>query len=185
VAVRTRELVLPANVLSLARIPLAAFFALAVAAGRPWWAMGALMTAGGTDVADGWCARRLHQETGTGRVVDPLADKIFFATAALALVLSRRLAACGALLLATRELVQLMLGTRLALERRLVKTSEETPSTVAGKMTTVLQAMAVGASLVWTEARAPLVVATAVCGTVAAAEYWAAARARVRAVGDE
>jgi cardiolipin synthase len=164
-------------VLSLARIPLAAFFAVAVASGRPWWAVGALVAAGVSDVADGWCARRLHQETGTGRVVDPLADKVFFVTAALTLVLSGRLAVWGALLLATREIVQLLLGARLALQGRLVATGEATPSSVAGKMTTVLQGLAVGASLVWTEARAPLVVATAVCGTVAAAEYCVAVSA--------
>lgn len=173
--VRPRELVLPPNVLSLARIPLAAIFAVAALDGDAELSLGVLILAGATDVADGWCARRLGQVTATGRVVDPAADKIFFLTAAVALVAAGRLAPLAALVLATREIVQAVLGTALALRGRLLATGAATPSSPAGKMTTLLQASALAAALVWPDARDPLVVAAAVCGAAAAADYWISA----------
>jgi CDP-diacylglycerol--glycerol-3-phosphate 3-phosphatidyltransferase len=38
-----------------------------------------------TDYFDGWTARRLHQETEAGRILDPLADKICAGTVAIVL----------------------------------------------------------------------------------------------------
>jgi CDP-diacylglycerol--glycerol-3-phosphate 3-phosphatidyltransferase/cardiolipin synthase len=173
--VSTRELVLPPNVLSLARIPLAVIFALAVTSGRSAAAVVTLAVAGATDVADGWSARHLRQETATGRVVDPAADKIFFLTAAVTTVVAGRLTVLAACLLATREILQVVLGAVLAVRGRLLAAGAATPSNPVGKMTTVLQGLAIAAALVLPDARDPLVVAAAVCGAVAAAEYWVSA----------
>jgi cardiolipin synthase (CMP-forming) len=170
----TRELVLPPNVLSLARIPLAAAFAVAVGTGRAGAALAMLLLAGATDVADGWYARHFHQETATGRVVDPLADKLFFATAAVALVASGRLSVLAALLVATREIAQVVLAASLALRRSLLRVGTGTPSRLLGKVTTALQAATAAAALLWPAVRLPLVAGTAVCGAAAAADYWLA-----------
>jgi cardiolipin synthase len=171
-AVNSRELVLPANVLSLARIPLAVAFAVAVCARRDSVALAVLLLAGATDVADGWCARHLKQETVTGRVVDPLADKLFFATAAVALVAAGRLAVLGVFLLATREIAQLALAATLAIRGRLLRIGSTTHSRAFGKITTTLQAATAAAALVWPVAGPPLIAGTAVCGAAAAVDYW-------------
>ena len=43
------------------------------------------MTAGVTDLLDGYCARLYHQETELGRILDPIADKILLFSTLLAL----------------------------------------------------------------------------------------------------
>ncbi len=170
-----RELIFPANVLSLVRIPLAAAFAVAVAAERQVLALVILLVAAATDVADGWCARRLGQETVTGRVVDPLADKIFFVTAAVALVATGRLTVLAVLLLATREIAQIFLAVTLALRGKLVRTGTESHSHVLGKLTTALQASTAAVALLWPPAEPPFIAGTAVCGAAAAVDYWRSA----------
>jgi hypothetical protein len=70
-----RDLGSAAGVLTLLRLPLAAAFA--AVASRPLWAMLVLLAAGVSDVLDGWCARRFHQQTRTGAVADAVMDKVF------------------------------------------------------------------------------------------------------------
>ncbi len=137
-AIRPRELVLPSNVLSLARIPLAAGFAVGVASGRLWIATAILLVSCATDVADGWFARRLKQETATGRVLDPLSDKLFFLTAAVALVATGRLSVVAVLMLSTREIAQLALAATLAARGRLIRTGTAARAHFLGKLTTTL-----------------------------------------------
>ncbi len=169
-----RELVLAPNILSLARVPLAALFAFEVGSGHERLALATLASAAATDVADGYWARRFHQETSVGRIVDPTADKIFLITAVVALARAGRLSPVALVLLGTREIVQLALAAVLATRGTLLRTSASTPSSPAGKLTTVLQAAAATAALVLPDARRPLVVAAAICGLVAGIEYWAA-----------
>jgi CDP-diacylglycerol--glycerol-3-phosphate 3-phosphatidyltransferase/cardiolipin synthase len=167
-----RDLVLPSNVLSLARIPLAAGFAVGVAAGQVVVATVMLALACATDVADGWFARHFRQETATGRVVDPLADKLFFATAAVALLASGRLGVLAVVLLSTREIAQLVLAATLAVRRRLFRTGTGARARALGKLTTTLQAATAAAALLWPVARPPLVAGTALFGAAAAVDYW-------------
>jgi CDP-diacylglycerol--glycerol-3-phosphate 3-phosphatidyltransferase/cardiolipin synthase len=167
-----RDLVLPPNVLSLARIPLAAGFAVGVATGQVGLATAILALACATDVADGWFARHFRQETATGRVVDPLSDKLFFLTAAVALVASGRLGVLAVLLLATREIAQLVLAATLAVRRRLLRTGTAVHARALGKLTTTLQAATAAAALLWPVARPPLVAGTALFGAAAAVDYW-------------
>jgi cardiolipin synthase len=170
----SRELVLAPNLLSFSRVPLAVVFAFEVGAGHERLALATLAVAAATDVADGYWARRFHQETAIGRVLDPAADKIFFVTAVIALVRAERLAPVALLLLGTREIVQLMIATVLTARGALVSASAATPASAAGKLTTTLQTAAVAAALVWLDARGPFVIAAAVCGLVAGADYWVA-----------
>jgi CDP-diacylglycerol--glycerol-3-phosphate 3-phosphatidyltransferase len=51
------------------------------------WAAGVIFLATGTDFLDGFVARRLHQVSEMGKIVDPLADKIAVGTLALFLVI--------------------------------------------------------------------------------------------------
>lgn len=57
-----------------------------------------------TDYLDGYLARKWHQETELGKVLDPVADKVFVAGPLIALVAINRLYFYWAVLLISREL---------------------------------------------------------------------------------
>ena len=48
-----------------------------------------MLVAGVTDLLDGWVARRLGQTSRLGRVLDPLADKLFIGSVCVGLVVLR------------------------------------------------------------------------------------------------
>ncbi|MBX3272610.1 MAG: CDP-alcohol phosphatidyltransferase family protein [Sandaracinaceae bacterium] len=94
---RRERSILLANGLSLSRVPLAA--ALWIAPDVPAWTLSIIAVAGVTDVLDGWVVRRARREAwaggdpgayaahvARGEVIDGLADKIFVASAVLALL---------------------------------------------------------------------------------------------------
>ncbi len=66
------------NAVSLSRLVLAAAFLLA---GSPWQRVALIAVAGLTDFFDGWIARRQHQESRLGALIDPIADRAFVITA--------------------------------------------------------------------------------------------------------
>lgn len=63
-----------------------------------------------TDLADGWIARRFHQITNLGKVLDPLADKITQLTLMLCLVGRYPVLRPVVALLVVKELLQLGMG---------------------------------------------------------------------------
>jgi phosphatidylglycerophosphate synthase len=169
--IRLRDALLPPGLLSLARFPLALAFPLAWP--KPELAAGVVVAAAVTDVLDGLVARKLHQETETGALLDPLMDKTFVLGVAATLIAARVVTPVEAVLLATREVVELplvayVMAYRVPGERR---------ANVAGKLTTVLQFLAVGAVLIHVDSplRATAIAATAIAGAVAGITYWARA----------
>ena len=85
-----REFLTPSNLLSVTRALLIIPFALVMLLpDQPlrWWGAAIVILAMATDKFDGVLARKYHQETELGRILDPLADKI--GVAAVALVLLR------------------------------------------------------------------------------------------------
>ena len=99
---QARDLMRVPGLLSLSRMPLATAFPFAVI--RPVLAFCILIGAGLTDVLDGWYARRFHQVTATGAVLDAVTDKLFVLTVAITLVVTGQLTASSVLLLSTREI---------------------------------------------------------------------------------
>jgi phosphatidylglycerophosphate synthase len=79
------------NGLSFARMLLAAPAAMAIARGDPSTGILYVGIAFATDVADGALARALNQITEAGKIIDPLADKVFVGACAVALVSIGRL----------------------------------------------------------------------------------------------
>jgi CDP-diacylglycerol---glycerol-3-phosphate 3-phosphatidyltransferase len=51
-----------------------------------WWGSGLFLAAALTDLLDGYLARRRHQVTTLGRLLDPIADKLLISSALVSLV---------------------------------------------------------------------------------------------------
>lgn len=168
---RLRDLLLVPNLLSAARIPLALAFPLAV--GRTGLTLAVLALAATTDVVDGWLARRFDQATPVGALVDGVADKVFGVSVLSSLVGAGMLSPAAALLLATRELGELPLALRVLLSRRARLAEVDRRANALGKAATALEVVTVVAIVLDAPARAPLLGATAACGLLAAATYWA------------
>lgn len=83
------------------------------------WAVGLLFLAGATDLLDGWLARNRHAVTPSGKVVDPLADKILIGGLLLYLVLERGFPIWLVALVLARD-VGLVLGAGLFYRRQRV-----------------------------------------------------------------
>jgi phosphatidylglycerophosphate synthase len=155
------------GLISLARLPLA--LAVPWAIQEPGWALALVAGAGASDMLDGWCARRLHAVTPTGAVLDAVMDKAFVLSVLLSLVARGALAPTDAALLAARDLAELPLLARVAIERRLL---EPRRPNRWGKLATVFQFGAVAAILAGAPRRELLIVPAALCGGFAAATYW-------------
>ncbi|GAA1736208.1 CDP-alcohol phosphatidyltransferase family protein [Isoptericola hypogeus] len=65
------------NLVSLVRLALVPVFAVLIVVGQDMWALAVLAFSGFTDWLDGVLARRLHQVTKLGQVLDPAADRLF------------------------------------------------------------------------------------------------------------
>src|SRR5262245_56672760 len=115
-SISARELAIPPNLLSLARLPLAALFPLVADRLAP--ALAILFAAGVTDVLDGWLARRSGMVTTTGAIVDPLADKVFALAVVGTLLAQGRLPLWGVPALLAREILEVPLALWIALARR-------------------------------------------------------------------
>jgi CDP-diacylglycerol--glycerol-3-phosphate 3-phosphatidyltransferase/cardiolipin synthase len=164
------DLVRVPGLISLSRLPLAALFPLTV--GRRRWAMGVLAVAGATDLLDGWYARRFHQQTSTGALIDGATDKVFVFTVIASLAISGSISAIEIALLATRDLGELVLGLRLAADRRQRRRLKVPAANTGGKVATTLQYAAVAASILESRLRSVLVGAAAITGVLASASYW-------------
>ena len=83
----TRVLTIP-NVISVVRlagVPL--FLWLVLGPEEDGWALGVLMLSGVTDWLDGYLARRLHQTSKLGQVLDPVADRLYILAVVIGLFL--------------------------------------------------------------------------------------------------
>src|SRR5690348_12505297 len=113
---RARDLVRVPGLLSLSRVPLALAFPFALE--RAPLALAILAAAALSDVLDGWYARRFGQVTPTGAAVDPVTDKLFVLTVAVALVVGDRLSITDVLIMSTREIAELPLVVWIAASSR-------------------------------------------------------------------
>jgi len=97
--------------------------------------LGFAILAGLTDLLDGWLARRYHVESDFGKLMDPLADKIFMTTAFIMLVGKGLLPGWVAVAVLSREF--LVTGLRLLATNK----GEVIPADRTGKLKTFLQMM--------------------------------------------
>ena len=91
---RPRKFLTVPNLLSIARIflliPLFHYLKLGPKENGNFWALVVMATALVSDMIDGLIARWFHVETDWGRVLDPLADKIWLGALAIFLALPSR-----------------------------------------------------------------------------------------------
>ena len=102
------------NGLTLLRLVLALCF--------PWlpagWRLPAVLVGALTDFLDGFLSRRLHATSETGRLLDPIADKLFMLMVAVTLIVDSTLSIGEALLLGLRDLTVAAGALYLLLARR-------------------------------------------------------------------
>jgi cardiolipin synthase len=135
------------NQLTILRMTLAPFLVVLVLQQEFTWALVLFVVAGITDLLDGFIARRGHQKTTLGTVMDPIADKILLSASFIVLTWSAQLTARipawltvlslsrDVLILLTAALINLTSGWRIFLP------------TLLGKLSTALQLLTVGVVL--------------------------------------
>ena len=136
------------NLLTLSRIvaiPLVIVTFFLPAPFGPWAGCILFAAAGFTDWLDGQLARRWHQQSAWGRVLDPIADKLLVATILFMLAALERISAVTifpALVILAREILVSGLREHLAMLRVPVPVSR------LAKWKTALQMVAIGVLLV-------------------------------------
>lgn len=75
----TDRIVTVPNVISLLRLLLVPVFAVLILLGHDGWALLVLMASGISDYVDGYLARKFHQVSRMGQILDPAADRLYIA----------------------------------------------------------------------------------------------------------
>ncbi len=137
-AFRLREVLYPANLLTLARLLMlpAALHAMQRPEQR-WRALGILGAAMVTDAIDGTVARRRHEVSALGKLLDPVADKLMIDATAVTLSRVRSFPWWATALIVGRDLAILLGGLLIYRRRRVIATAH--PS---GKATTLALTLA-------------------------------------------
>jgi CDP-diacylglycerol--glycerol-3-phosphate 3-phosphatidyltransferase len=133
-----KELAYPANLASLLRMLLApvwiyAIYAESSSSGIPWFTLGLAVFMAATDWIDGALARALHQVSGLGLVLDPLADKVCILGGGVAVVLWWGFPLWFFLVVLGRD-VLILAGSLFFLGKR----GKVQPSRLAGKLTSLV-----------------------------------------------
>jgi len=108
-------------------------------------ALGIFLLAAASDFLDGYIARRFDQKTQIGSILDPLADKLLLTSAFLCLFVQRenfgeiQLPSWLLVVVISRDFI-LLVG---AVIMHLINVKMKIDPSLAGKLTTVLQVMAV------------------------------------------
>ncbi len=97
--------------------------------GHNYIALGVGVLAYITDILDGWLARKLDEVTEAGKIIDPLADKIYVAVITSILVIQDRLPLWFVLIVLSRDFIIMLAGSYIA-----KRTGFVLPSNVPGKI---------------------------------------------------
>lgn len=108
------------NVLTMFRMAMIpVYWVLMLGYKKDFWALGVFVAAALTDVLDGFLARRYHQITDFGKLMDPLADKLMTLSVMATLLIRGIISWQPLALLALKELIMLV-GGLLLYNRRIV-----------------------------------------------------------------
>jgi phosphatidylglycerophosphate synthase len=134
------------------------------------WRLAVIVIAAVTDLLDGLAARWLRAESETGRMLDPVADKVFVLVLAGTLVAEGALHPLWWLGIAARDVVVLVGVAAVLLRRRWRQAREMRPSWL-GKCTTAAQFAVLVALAAWNTAPPWLLTPTVLLSVAAAADY--------------
>ncbi len=154
------------NALTLSRVGLAAVFPFVAAE----WRIGVVVAAALTDLLDGFISRQLHAATTLGRILDPVADKLFVIAVVATLWVEGLLAWWEGLLVGLRDVV-VLLGVAWVLARRDWRRFRRMPPTLLGKVATAAQFLFFLLLLYYGERMPAAFWVTAALSAVAAADY--------------
>ena len=163
----------PADLLSAARLPLAVAFPLATDRGR----MAVLAIAAATDLLDGPLARRFGS-SALGSLIDPVADKLFMASAFAVVAVSGRLEPYEIVGVLLRDIVATVAFVATIWSRR----PRAIPARPGGKAVTVAQVLTLVAFLTGSTLLRPMAWATAAIAIYAIWDYYRVAPAAERSV---
>jgi cardiolipin synthase len=103
------------NLISIVRLACAPLFLWLLFGADEFWAATILLgVLGASDWVDGWIARRYHQGSELGKVLDPTADRVLLLTAAVALIVDDRIPQWYGIVMLAREAVIAVLTLALA-----------------------------------------------------------------------
>jgi cardiolipin synthase len=148
----------------------------------PWcppdWRLAVIVFAAFTDGIDGQLSRWLKADSRLGQILDPVADKAFFAMVAVTLVIDGTLGLVELLVIGLRDWM-VGLGALFAVMRDGADAWPRMPPRVLGKLATVGQFVFLAAVLLnWSAARPWLLVAAGAISGWAGVDYvWAYLRA--------
>jgi CDP-diacylglycerol--glycerol-3-phosphate 3-phosphatidyltransferase len=114
------------NILSLSRIVIVIPIAMLLLSGRPEdriTACGLILVGVATDFLDGYLARRLHQVSDLGKIIDPVADKIAIGTVVVILIINRDMPLWYAIAVLLRDLLILAGAVYIRASKRIVPQS--------------------------------------------------------------
>jgi CDP-diacylglycerol--glycerol-3-phosphate 3-phosphatidyltransferase len=127
--INLHDIYLPPNLASLARIlitPFVGYFLWRGTNEATLICFILLVVAALTDFLDGFLARRLNQITGLGLILDPLADKILTIVLIIELILFRDFPIWLAVIILARDVVIMILASRLVTKRDKIPSSNLT-----------------------------------------------------------
>jgi cardiolipin synthase len=134
------------------------------------WRLWVVVVAAITDALDGLAARWLHAESDTGRLLDPIADKVFVLAIGVTLLVEGALHPLWALGLAARDVVVLT-GLADTIIRRQWAVGRKMRPSVLGKCTTAAQFAVLLVLVAWGTAPVWFLAATTALSLLAAADY--------------
>lgn len=162
------------NALSAARLVLGLAFPLV----PPSWRLAVVLAAALTDLLDGTLCRLLRAATPLGRVLDPLADKVFLVAVILTLLADRTLGVGQAVLLGLRDVAVVALAGWALLRNDWAALRRARPS-LLGKATTAAQFACFLVLLLSRSWATVLILPAGVLSGLAGVEYlWLALRPR-------
>jgi len=135
-------------------------------------ALGIFLAAAGTDLLDGWLARRWKQITTVGTLLDPIADKLLVSAALISLVQIRLVPAWIVIVIVGREFAVAGLRSIAAAEGYTIRASE------LGKTKMLMQVVAISVALVsitrvsWRPAAILCMWGVMLFGVVSAVDYF-------------
>jgi phosphatidylglycerophosphate synthase len=138
------------------------------------------VVAAATEFLDGHLARRMGIESLSGRILDPVADKVFVAAVLITLIRDGTLTPLGAAAVAARDLL-VWAGILVAWVARGRSALERMPPRLLGKLATAAQFFWILGVLVLGRSVAPLMVVAASLSFAAGIDYLATGARRILA----